>query len=333
MVDTSSSANKGTELRVTSAIDTLEFDADALTSPFGGGSAVAGTPAVDGANTFLSLRRAGVDDNVDPYQLSYATQSGIPAGEIEPNDTPAAATGARYAAGTLGSVDDVDVYAFTASAGTLVYVGLDGDPARDNTPVDGALALLGADGTRLEEVDDEDEDSNTGSGAGDLESDTPESPGEGLTYRVATTGTYYVQVSSDADPGTGDYLLSIARNCAGVGAGPTVEPATVPDRRRRGALLAAALRRGRCRAVHVRRGRRGAAGRPGAHRRDDRGDADGRGQLDLHRPGVRRRGQRRAARVHAHGDRAGRRQPDAVAVRRPRRQGRPWLRPPPPSRR
>src|SRR5262249_11796397 len=51
--------------------------------------------------------------------------------------------------------------------------------------------------------------SNT-SGAGNLAATTPVSPGEAGTFRARYTGTYYAGVLGNA---TGDYLLSIAKNC------------------------------------------------------------------------------------------------------------------------
>ena len=40
------------------------------------------------------------------------------------------------------STVDTDLFAFTATAGEVIFLGLDGDPLRDNTPRNFALALL-----------------------------------------------------------------------------------------------------------------------------------------------------------------------------------------------
>src|SRR5204862_7180526 len=107
---------------------------------------------------------------------------------------------------------DVDIFRFSATAGELVTLGLDLDPARDNTPCSGILALLDAGGAALVTVNDSGSTSSTTSGAGSLTAATPNSPAEGLTYRIRTSGNYYAKVSY-ASGTPGDYLLSIARNC------------------------------------------------------------------------------------------------------------------------
>jgi hypothetical protein len=111
----------------------------------------------------------------------------------------------------------VDVYSFQADAGDLVHVGLDGDPLRNETPVNVQMAILDAGGAVLRAVNDGSASSSTASGAGSLEALTPFSPSEGMVFRIPSTGTYFVQVSiGNASPqpdGAGDYLLSIARNC------------------------------------------------------------------------------------------------------------------------
>jgi hypothetical protein len=114
----------------------------------------------------------------------------------------------------------VDVYAFQAAAGDLVHVGVDGDPQRNNTPINPKLELLGADGTTiLREVNDGSGSSSTCVGCiGSLEAETPFAPAEGLVHRIPADGTYYARVTignvSPFSDGAGDYLLSIAVNCA-----------------------------------------------------------------------------------------------------------------------
>jgi uncharacterized repeat protein (TIGR01451 family) len=204
------------DLRVTTSTDTLEFDDANDDTPFGALSPnIAGTP-LGGALSFLRLNLHSAINASEPYRL-YATvqpASGSATPEVEPNGTTAAATtGANlYFSGALSGTGDVDTFRFSATAGELVSIGLDTDPTRDNTPFNGILALLDAGGAALVTVNDSGSTSSTTSGAGSLTATTPNSPAEGLTYRIRTTGTYYARVTYSSGT-AGDYLLSIARNC------------------------------------------------------------------------------------------------------------------------
>src|SRR6185295_11123507 len=117
---------------------------------------------------------------------------------------------------------DIDIFSFSASTGDLVFISLDGDPLRNNTPLDARLALLNSLGAVLVEVDDSSQTSNTSSGVGSLVANNPFSPAEGLVYRVTKPGTYYARVVASSvnnvPSAAGDYLLSISRNG---GPGPT----------------------------------------------------------------------------------------------------------------
>ena len=217
------------DLRVTTTTDTLEYDDENNDPPFGLHSPnVAGTP-LTGVPTFLrvNLFLSALATTAEPYRLYAVVQPPIASAtnEVEPNNTIGQAnTGANlYFKGSLAGPapsTDVDVYSFTANAGDLIYVGLDGDPLRDNTPLDARLELLSAAGSVLVDVDDNSATSNTSSGAGSLTAVTPFSPAEGLIYRARVPGTYYARVSTlfSGAAGAGDYLLSISRNGA---PGPT----------------------------------------------------------------------------------------------------------------
>ncbi|MFL6212739.1 MAG: C25 family cysteine peptidase [Blastocatellia bacterium] len=238
LIDGIASANGDFDLRVTTATDTLEYDdADAdflfgITAPV-----IAGTPTT-GTQTFLRVScfdTSGPFATLEPYRLYYnvqppganplpncpsVTTSATP--ETEPNDTVAQANtaGNKYFSGSLpgpAPSSDVDVYSFTASAGSVVFIGMDEDPCRDGTPVNGKLELLDTNGTSvLITVNDTNRTFSTASGAGSLTSTTPSFIGESLAYRVATSGTYYVRVSIGTaltdSTGAGDYLLSIFVN-------------------------------------------------------------------------------------------------------------------------
>jgi hypothetical protein len=217
------------DLRVTTTTDTLEYD-DANNDPkFGIFSAnIAGTPTT-GVPTFLRISHFTTVGTSEPYRLYAITQppganplpscpavttSATP--ETEPNDTIGQANTAanKYFSGSLSGPSpstDVDTFSFTANAGDMIFLSLDGDPCRDNTPINAALSLLDSGGNVLVMVNDGGSTSSTTSGAGSLTSTTPNSPAEALVFRARTTATYYAQVSVGTvlGPGAGDYLLSI----------------------------------------------------------------------------------------------------------------------------
>jgi len=204
------------DVRVTTSTDTLEYDDANNDTPFGALSPnVAGTPVASAA-PYLRVNLRSAINTSEPYRL-YATvqpASSAATPEIEPNGTTAAATaGANlYFSGALSGTGDVDIFRFSATAGELVSLGLDLDPARDNTPFNGMLTLLDPAGVALQTVNDSGGTSSITSGAGSLTATNPNSPAEGLTYRIRTTGTYYAKIQYSSGT-AGDYLLSVARNC------------------------------------------------------------------------------------------------------------------------
>jgi hypothetical protein len=169
----------------------------------------------------------------EPYRLYAVVQpaSAEAAAEVEPNATVDQAQGngaaGNYFAGVLAGPApsaDVDLYPFTASAGDLVFLGLDADPGYDATAINGALALLDSSGASLVSVNDPSgASSDRAVAAGTLTSTVPSASAEALAYRVAASGTYYARVSigtaSTGSTGAGDYLLSISKNCATGGGG------------------------------------------------------------------------------------------------------------------
>jgi hypothetical protein len=238
LIDGIASADGDFDLRVTTTTDTLEYDDLDADTLFGFLSpAIGGTPTT-GTLTYLRVSAfdtSGSFATLEPYRLYYTVQppganplpncaavttSATP--ETEPNDTvPQANTAAnKYFSGSLSGAapsTDVDVYSFTASAGSVIFAALDGDPCRDGTPLNAKLELLDTNGASvLITVNDPNLNSSTSSGAGSLTSMTPNSPAEALAYRVGTSGTYYVRVSVGASTAVasnaGDYLLSIAVN-------------------------------------------------------------------------------------------------------------------------
>jgi hypothetical protein len=238
LVDGIAANDNDFDLRVTTDIDTLEYDDLNNDTPFGFFSPnVAGTP-LTGVRSFLRVDHFDGDVESEPYRLYTVIQ---PPGsnqncncsavnESEPNDTTAQADTApnTFFYGALSDdppLLDVDLFSFTARAGDLIFLSLDGDPTRDDTPINGALALLDSGGNVLVSVDDGGAFSDTTSGAGSLTATSPSFPAEGLIWRATVTGTYFASVTRGedfdgkiigAESGTGinvdDYLLSISRN-------------------------------------------------------------------------------------------------------------------------
>ena len=229
MLDAIASSSDDTTLRLTSATDTYEFDDNDGDVAFGAGgnaSVLAGATAPPGP----AYLKVYANSAVDPYRLYAAVQPSLASAtsETEPNNTPGTANAAtgNYFKGTITSTSDVDYYSFTAAAGDLVYLGLDGDANRDGTAMDGTLSLIASDGsTALVTVNGsasfENPAPNPGTG---LDAMTPQFAGEGLVYRIRTGGTYYAKVTGT--PGAGipgqDYSLSISINCTGALADLTV---------------------------------------------------------------------------------------------------------------
>lgn len=220
MIEAVGSATTDYDMRVTTATDTLEYDDLNGDIAFGNLSpVVAGTP-LTGAPAFLRVNHFSATTAGDPYRLYAVVQPALAsaAPEAEPNDTTATATSAtaNYYTGTLATGGDTDLYSFPAAPGDVLFVALDADPLRDATPFNFALALLDGSGTVLVSVNDGGSTSSTTSGAGSLTATTPNSPAEGLVYRVPAGGggTFYARVTLGGGTiGTPpDYLLSISKN-------------------------------------------------------------------------------------------------------------------------
>jgi uncharacterized repeat protein (TIGR01451 family) len=210
-------ANSGDfDLRVTTDNGTLEYDDTNNDTPFGSAAPnVAGT-RLNGTAAYLRVSHYSPAAQAEPYRLYASVQppasSATP--EAEPDNTVATATGGanEYYSGTLSGTGDVDIFSFTAVAGEMIQIGLDLDPARDNTPFNGSLALLDGSGTTLLLVNDPSLSSSNAPGTGSLTATTPYSPAEGMVYRVRTSGVYYAKVAWSAGA-PGDYLLSISDDC------------------------------------------------------------------------------------------------------------------------
>ena len=210
-------SNTDFDLRVTTTTDTLEYDDANNDIPFGASSGnVAGTPLTV-VPTFMRVSYFAAGTAAEPYRLYSAVQP--PGGglggssataESEPNDTTPQADSAvnNFFSGALAP-GDIDLFTFNANVGDIIFLSLDTDPLRNNTPINSALALNDSSGAVLVAVNDGGTTSNTTSGAGSLTAITPNSLAESLVWRARYTGVYFARATS---VGTGDYLLSVSRS-------------------------------------------------------------------------------------------------------------------------
>jgi hypothetical protein len=211
------------DLRVTSDTATLEYDdADNDTNLGANAANIAGTPTTGGP-VYLRVNYGGDTTATEPYRL-YSVVQGPLASAVtiaEPNNSIAQAGSAasNYYSGTITFADS-DYYLVTATAGQVIHIALDGDPTRNSTPFDGRIELRDANDNLLILANDGNAASSTAAGAG-LNAISPRSPGEAIIFRVAQSGMYYVRVAGTGTSATGDYLLSIAKDCT---AGGVVNP-------------------------------------------------------------------------------------------------------------
>jgi hypothetical protein len=231
MADGAAGFSTDQDMRITTATDTLQYDDDSNDFAFGFLSPnCVGTP-LTGVASYIRMSHFAASVTQEPHRIFSVIQppgAGLggssATAETESNDTTATANSAvnNYFSGSAASTVDTDLFAFTATAGEVIFLGLDGDPLRDNTPRNFALALLDSAGTAIFTMNDSESTSNTTTGAGTLTATTPNSPGEALVFRAITSGTYYARVTMPTGTGgaAADYLLSVARNCT-IGGGCT----------------------------------------------------------------------------------------------------------------
>ncbi len=223
MVDAVAAGTNGDlAMRVTDTTDTLEFDDDNGDTPYsttGQAPVIAGTIA-NGNPLFLRVTAFAASQTLEPYRV-YATirpSSASATAESEPNDSTGNANSdpGNFFSGSLVSASDSDLYALTATAGQMIFVGLDTLPSRIGTAFDGQLALLDALGGTLVAVNGSSDSATTTPNPGvGLSANTPNVPAEGILWRARYTGTYYVRVNTTSVGGPFPYLVS-----AGLGAPP-----------------------------------------------------------------------------------------------------------------
>jgi hypothetical protein len=169
-------------------------------------SAIAGRTLVDGGTYFLRVQPSIRNEAYLSYQLFLNITTNPPLAESEPNNIPAEANtlvsggemmGLR--SGSLSPSGELDYYAVSAPAGSLLHVSADVDPLRDGTSLtDLGLSLIAPDGSTVLYSADSSADPLPG-----------ESTAEGFCYRVAEAGVYYVIAFGKA-AGTGRYDLMVA---------------------------------------------------------------------------------------------------------------------------
>jgi uncharacterized repeat protein (TIGR01451 family) len=216
IADGISGSSNDFDMRVTTSVDTLEYDDFNTDIPFGSlAPSVSGTP-LTGVASFIRMNHFSASTQSEPYRLYTVVQPAIGTAtpEVEPNEgTADASSGANnYFSGAFSAANDTDNYSFTANAGDLIVLGLDADPLRNNTPINPTLALLDNNGLALITVLDAASTSSTTPGTGSLTATNPQSPDEAIVWRARYTGTYYAKVTL-AGAAVGDYLLSVSTNC------------------------------------------------------------------------------------------------------------------------
>lgn len=228
LVDSVAANTTDLDLRVTTLKDTLEYDDSNNSSPWGGASGnIAGCPLPSG-ESYLKVNQFSGMEEVEPYHLYALVQppgSGLGGSsamaEVEPNDTMSTANmaGNMFFSGQIttgGATGDRDLFKFCADEGDLIYLSIDGDPLRDNTPIDPTLILLDSTGKQLLNWSDPANYSWNMPNPDTLSGTYPYSPGEAAVYRATYSGLHYAGLYTEF-PGTsygeGDYLYSIGIDC------------------------------------------------------------------------------------------------------------------------
>ena len=146
------------------------------------------------------------------YALNFGTVTCAAVGtELEPNDAPTTATPIAIGASGSGELcahdanpaGDVDYWAFTGQAGSTIELDL--DAAELGVLSDPFLAIFASDGTTRLAFND---DANT--------------PDPRLQYSIITTDTYYVAVSTIADPGGNPFRYTLHVRAATPGPGDPI---------------------------------------------------------------------------------------------------------------
>lgn len=216
------------DLRVNTTTHTLEYDhRDNATGPNGGiAPNIAGTRIAGGTNTFLQVdvrqNQGGTPvEPGGPYRL-YAVMQPETAlvAETEPNDTLNQANSApsNYFSGDIAP-GDADFYVFQADAGDVLFVSLDGCPAKTSAGIFAQIDLLTEQGQPVEMTRSGSDQVFVIPPLNSLFAFGPNFRSGAFIMRAPYTGFYVVRVTTFPNTPAGPYALSIAKNCQVGGGG------------------------------------------------------------------------------------------------------------------
>ena len=155
------------------------------------------TQEVSGASTWLRAASYTGRTAIAVGEAGTILYSIDPLGEQEPNNTSGTANGfaiGEQVEGSIGLSGDIDFYSFTAASNDTLEVLLTGI---GGTPVNGALQLIGTDGSTILTQNDD-----------FIQGDTSTAR---IVYVINAPGTYFVRVAGSTAGSTGTYLLKLRR--------------------------------------------------------------------------------------------------------------------------
>ncbi len=207
--DASGSGNSNLQLIASDGVTVIETDINDGTFN-ASSSSIAGALIPSNGTYYLRVAHNLATGTIRPYTLHLRVQTGAPAVEIEPNNSPATATplnAAGHMTGTISAVSpgESDFYSLSLNAGDSVYLSLDMNPERDAAVWNGRLGF-GLFGNPPSNQILLANDPNAGASAADPNS-------EAFFFTVKDAGTYYVYVDSTVATGLGanaTYNLSVA---------------------------------------------------------------------------------------------------------------------------
>lgn len=232
MAEAAAAANGDLDMRVTSDSRVIEYDDWNLAPAFGGSAPViAGAPLTDAEPAYLRISYNNTSTTMEPYTVYSHVQRNAPTAEAEPNNTMATASTSpdnHFTGSITDGGTDVDFFAFTANAGDIIFAALDEVPDKSDAgpgSFDFVVSLVDSTGAVLLTVDDtSDQTTNFTKTTGSLTASTPKFPGEGLTYRARTSGTYGIRVGKTSGTQPNPYNLSVSVGCADLA--PTLSAVT-----------------------------------------------------------------------------------------------------------
>lgn len=170
------------------------------TTESGDASAIAGAAAPSPGNYYVRVQSGGAGD-VDPYRLLLAITSGADVSETEGNDSIGTANNSAgcnaAVTGAIATGSDLDHFLVTLSAGQLLFVSVDGDPARAGSSFNPLVTLKDSAGATVLTVDSSGDSSASPSA-------------ESFSYYAPSAGSYFVMIHSAGS--TGSYRALITKS-------------------------------------------------------------------------------------------------------------------------